>query len=208
MPAKTPNQIVAYNLARIRDEKGWNQDEVVTRLADYGVSITRANYSLMETSWKREDRIRNFDADLIAALAAVFEVPVLWFYLPPDDDEFTYTVGHDLTLEEWLDLAWPLVDIRKAADPVEGAFTRRLLDLSKVANQDAIEVMQQSIQPQVAQAVANAMPTVLQLAKAIEAEYERAQFWLESLRSYLSSDVTDPVWKEALHAFATEGEEE
>jgi transcriptional regulator with XRE-family HTH domain len=79
----TPNQVVAYNLAQARLEKGWTQDEACEALAPYlGTRWSKANYSAAERSVDGT-RIRQFDADEIVAFARGFDLPVSWFFLPP-----------------------------------------------------------------------------------------------------------------------------
>lgn len=83
----TPNQVVAYNLRRARLLKGWSQEQTARRLAPHlGVRWSRASYSLAERSFERPDRIRNFAADEVVAFALTFDLPILWFFFPPDVD--------------------------------------------------------------------------------------------------------------------------
>jgi len=80
----SPNQVVAYNLALARAHKRWTQAEATTALEPYlGVRWSVVNYSAAERSVAGE-RIRNFDADEIVAFARAFELPVTWFFMPPD----------------------------------------------------------------------------------------------------------------------------
>ena len=79
----TPNQVVAYNLARAREWRGWTQEQAADALAPYlGNRWSKANFSAAERSVAGK-HIRNFDADEIVAFARAFELPVFWFYLPP-----------------------------------------------------------------------------------------------------------------------------
>ena len=83
----TPNQLVAYNLARARRHRGWTQEETVERLAPYlGTKWSTASLSAAERS-VTGGRIKQFDADEIVALARAFDVPILWFLMPPPRDE-------------------------------------------------------------------------------------------------------------------------
>jgi transcriptional regulator with XRE-family HTH domain len=78
-----PNQVVAYNLTRARQDKGWTQDEAADALAPYlGKRWSKASISQAERSIAGRF-IRKFDADEIVAFARAFEVPVAWFFLPP-----------------------------------------------------------------------------------------------------------------------------
>jgi transcriptional regulator with XRE-family HTH domain len=79
----TPNQIVAYNLTRAREWKGWTQDQVAEALAPYrGKRWSKASVSQAERSIAGKF-IRNFDADEIVAFARAFDLPIGWFFLPP-----------------------------------------------------------------------------------------------------------------------------
>ena len=80
----TPNQVVAYNLARARALREWTQDQARSALAPYlGVEWSKANYSAAERSMDGV-RVRQFDADEIVAFARAFELPISWFFMPPD----------------------------------------------------------------------------------------------------------------------------
>ncbi|HVA43780.1 MAG TPA: hypothetical protein VNF50_09865 [Acidimicrobiales bacterium] len=80
----SPNQVVAYNLARARAYREWTQDQAREALAPYlGVEWSKANYSAAERSMDGV-RVRQFDADEIVAFARAFRVPLAWFFLPPD----------------------------------------------------------------------------------------------------------------------------
>lgn len=91
----TPNQIVAYNLARARALRGWTQEVAANHLAKFlalHAKWSRATFSVAEQSVKGV-RIREFTADDIFAFARAFELPVTYFLLPPPGvDRFT-TVG-------------------------------------------------------------------------------------------------------------------
>jgi hypothetical protein len=79
----TPNQVVAYNLAQARLEKGWTQDQACEALEPYlGSRWSKANYSAAERSVDG-NRVRQFDADEIVAFARAFDLPVTWFFMPP-----------------------------------------------------------------------------------------------------------------------------
>ena len=79
----TPNQVIAFNLAQARLEKGWTQDQACEALEPYlGSRWSKANYSAAERSVDG-NRIRQFDADEIVAFARAFELPITWFFMPP-----------------------------------------------------------------------------------------------------------------------------
>ncbi len=82
----SPNQLVAYNLRRARDLRGWTQEVAAEHLqAHLGERWSRANWSAAERSVDGQ-RVRQFDANEIVAFARTFELPVTWFFLPPGDD--------------------------------------------------------------------------------------------------------------------------
>jgi transcriptional regulator with XRE-family HTH domain len=79
----TPNQVVAYNLARARELKGWTQDQAAEALEPYlGVRWSKASVSQAERS-VAGGFVRNFSADEIVAFARAFDQPVTWFFMPP-----------------------------------------------------------------------------------------------------------------------------
>jgi len=81
----TPNQVVAYNLRRARLLRGWTQEQTAVRLKKYlGVRWSSASYSVAERSTDRPERIRNFTADEIVAFSRTFQLPVTWFFFPPE----------------------------------------------------------------------------------------------------------------------------
>ena len=80
------NQIVAYNIREARQLRGWTQEELADRLEPYlGQRITQAGVSSIERAWDGERR-REFDAHELLIFAMVFDLPILWFLLPPPGD--------------------------------------------------------------------------------------------------------------------------
>jgi hypothetical protein len=80
----SPDQVVAWNLERIRRERGWSQSEAAQALAPYlGHRLSRAAFSQAERSLYSR-KIRRFDADEIVAFCRAFEVPVPYFFGPPE----------------------------------------------------------------------------------------------------------------------------
>lgn len=123
----TVNQLVAYNLQRVRKSRGWPQEVVARQLEHYtGRRWTNASVSAAERSWST-GRSRRFDANELTALAVIFSVPIDYFFLPPDGEEISNlhlrtsvpgdSYPHDnsshrpLFIEEILDLldasSWP-----------------------------------------------------------------------------------------------------
>ena len=79
----SPNQIVAYNVERLRRERGWTAVETARRWgALLGRKISLASYSAMERSVEGR-RIKSFDADEIFSLARLFGVRVWFLFIPP-----------------------------------------------------------------------------------------------------------------------------
>jgi hypothetical protein len=84
----TPNQVVAYNLARARALRGWTQDEAAEKIAPYwGSRLSFASFSAMERSAFRVDRIKVFSADELLALSRAFDLPIGYFFTPPPPSE-------------------------------------------------------------------------------------------------------------------------
>jgi transcriptional regulator with XRE-family HTH domain len=80
----TPNQIVAYNLAKARALRGWTQEEAAEQLAPYwGARLSGASFSALERSAWSVERIKQFSADDLLALARCFDVPLGYFFTPP-----------------------------------------------------------------------------------------------------------------------------
>lgn len=79
----TANQLVAYNLMRIRKSLGLSQEQAAERLEPYlGVRWSKTVYSAAERSYQGK-RIRQFTADELVAMSLAFGVPPVYFYLPP-----------------------------------------------------------------------------------------------------------------------------
>jgi transcriptional regulator with XRE-family HTH domain len=78
-------QLVAHNLTRARRLRGLTQVEVAERLARFtGKKWTQVTVSQAELSVSGK-RVRKFGADELAALARTFDLPMLYFLMPPDD---------------------------------------------------------------------------------------------------------------------------
>jgi transcriptional regulator with XRE-family HTH domain len=77
------NQVVAYNFRAARELRGWTQDHVAYLLAQYlGQQLPKASISAIERSLEG-DRRREFDAQELVAFALTFDLPIVWFLLPP-----------------------------------------------------------------------------------------------------------------------------
>lgn len=79
----TPNQVVAHNLTRAREWKGWTQEQLADALEPFlGKRWSKASVSQAERSVAGKF-IRQFDADEIVAFARALDLPVGWFFMPP-----------------------------------------------------------------------------------------------------------------------------
>lgn len=85
-PVYTPNQLVALNLTRARTLRGWTQAQTCQHLEPHlGVRLSEASYSAIERS-VAGTRIKQFSADELVAYARGFQLPLAWFFLPPEGD--------------------------------------------------------------------------------------------------------------------------
>ena len=90
----TPNQIVAYNVARARALRGWTQAEAAEHLAPFlGAKLSEASFSALERSAWSISRIKQFSADELLALSRGFDLPIGYFFtpLPPEHDAALHT---------------------------------------------------------------------------------------------------------------------
>lgn len=77
----TVNMLAGYNMGRWRRAAGMTQEQVGAELGGW----TKRSVSAAERSWDGE-KVRQFDADLIANLASIYGVPIPAMFLPPPDD--------------------------------------------------------------------------------------------------------------------------
>ena len=83
----TPNQIVAYNVAKARALRGWTQDQAAEALAPYlGAKLSGPSFSGLERSAWTVSRIKQFSADDLLALSRGFDLPIGFFFTPPPPD--------------------------------------------------------------------------------------------------------------------------
>ena len=81
------NEIVSYNLMRARRSQAWTQQDVADLLERYtGRNWSNASVSAAERAWQG-GRPRKFDASELVALSRIFDVPVTYFFIPPDGEE-------------------------------------------------------------------------------------------------------------------------
>ncbi len=80
------NEIVAYNFRAARELRGLTQEETAELLERFiGQRLLQASISAIERAYEG-DRRREFDAQEILAFALAFDLPLLWFFLPPPGD--------------------------------------------------------------------------------------------------------------------------
>jgi transcriptional regulator with XRE-family HTH domain len=79
------NQAVAFNFRLARESKGWTQDETAMHLEKHlGQRLKKTSISAIERSVE-SDRRRVFTVQEVVAFALTFDVPFLWFLIPPPD---------------------------------------------------------------------------------------------------------------------------
>ena len=89
----TANQLVAYNLMRIRKTLGLSQEEAAKRLSPYiGAEWSKTVYSTTERSY-HGNRVRQFTADDLLAFSRAFGVPIIYFFLPPRPEDRAVGTG-------------------------------------------------------------------------------------------------------------------
>lgn len=111
----TPNQLVAYNLARIRREKGLTQEQAAELLVPYvGALWSKTVFSQAERS-VTGTRVREFSADDLVAFSRAFEVPLAWFFMPPDPKSALASESDLLDLLFWSGAGWDAVWSRLGA---------------------------------------------------------------------------------------------
>lgn len=92
-PVLSINQIVSYNLMRARRTHGWTQQDVAELLERYtGRSWSNASVSAAERAY-HGGRPRRFDASEIVAMCKIFDEPISYFFLPPEDEYRNKSVG-------------------------------------------------------------------------------------------------------------------
>ena len=80
------NEIVAYNFRAARELRGWTQEETAHALERLlGQRLPQASISAIERAYEG-DRRREFDAHELLAFALAFDLPLVWFFLPPPND--------------------------------------------------------------------------------------------------------------------------
>lgn len=82
----TASQVVAHNVTRARRLRGLTQVEVAERLKRFtGTNWTQTTVAQAEGSISGT-RVRMFTANELVALAHTFDLPVLFFFMPPENE--------------------------------------------------------------------------------------------------------------------------
>jgi transcriptional regulator with XRE-family HTH domain len=100
----TVNQAVAWNVAWLRRNAGLTQEQLGEL-----IGWTSAQVSEAERSWAGR-RVREFDAQALAAIAAGFGVPLSALFLPPEDEgvySFRDGTGKERGMRDMMRLAIP-----------------------------------------------------------------------------------------------------
>jgi hypothetical protein len=93
------NEIVAYNFRLARELRGWTQEYTAERLEPLlGRRLPQAGISAIERAYGGEHR-REFDAQEIFAFSLAFDLPMLWFFLPPPGDHRTLLRSSNIVSE-------------------------------------------------------------------------------------------------------------
>ncbi len=97
----TASQVVAHNVTLARELRGLTQVQVAERLTRFtGTKWSQATVAQAEGSVSGQ-RIRQFTANELVALARTFDLPVLFFFLPPDDGDGRFATDDAKTGLPW-----------------------------------------------------------------------------------------------------------
>jgi hypothetical protein len=118
----SPNRIVAFNLTRARQLRGWTQGQTAMALEPHlGKRWSKASMSQAERSVAGKIT-RTFDADELVAFSRTFGLPVAWFFMPPTANELREIVGADATTNP----GGELVDLVLGDDATSVALSERV----------------------------------------------------------------------------------
>jgi hypothetical protein len=123
------NQLVAYNLRRVREEWRFTQEQAADRLWEYtGERWSKATFSAAERSYAPGTRTRVFSANEILAFAAAFQRDLGYFFEPPADEDVVIVCDGDarktISRKALVDLARP----SDLASPHHANELRRIAD--------------------------------------------------------------------------------
>jgi len=126
VPVVDTNILVAANLRAIRRHRGLTQSQVADRLAELtGRRLPDASISQMESGGYPSGRRRRFDAHDLVLLGQVFDVPVVYFFLPQP------------TVDDTTERLRGLLGARDNLDPVD----QRLTTLASSTTGDAVATL-------------------------------------------------------------------
>ncbi len=99
----TANQLVAYNLTKAREMRGWTQEEAAEKMEPFiGERWSKNKFSTAERSIAGK-RISHFTADDLDAFSKTFQVPVGFFFLPPAKGSFDGDYANStMSFEYWV----------------------------------------------------------------------------------------------------------
>jgi transcriptional regulator with XRE-family HTH domain len=121
----TANQLIGYNLSRIRRQLGLSQEEAAERLAPYlGTRWSKTVFSAAERSYYG-DRVRQFDGDELLAMSLAFGVPPAYFFVPPRLEDRP----DGAVLASGKDVSWPQLVAALEDGEMRAAYDQRLAEL-------------------------------------------------------------------------------
>jgi transcriptional regulator with XRE-family HTH domain len=161
---QSPNQVIAYNLERLRKERGWTARDTAEQLGNLlGRNISVASYSAMERSVKTE-RKKMFDADEIVAIAAVFKVAIWTLFEPPRESRL-YLPGK----------AWPSLMAERgqmlSAKATPGTVAEQVARLLAQSHK-----LRAAIEESIRMALAKPYPTPIRTLEPATSEAAREEF--------------------------------
>ncbi len=124
----TPNAVIAWNVRRLRRERGWTQAELAERLSERDDKPwTVSMVSDAETAG-RADRDRQFTVNEVSLLARLFQVSVIALFVP--DPAQLVRIGQGVyTREDYVDLV-----LQFPPETMPDGFERRLQNQYAVRN--------------------------------------------------------------------------
>lgn len=183
--------MVGYNLRRARHLRGLTMEQAGEALEPYiGGQWSKSVWSIAETAIGG-GRVRRFDADDIAAFALAFDLPIAWFFMPPDPedvDEGTVIATADAdepraSRDTDVDLAdaFAIAFGRGAASDLWAELDRRTAGLPKRARTRARTVAEDAVwewavrqAPDEVERLRDLLPHVREVANVIEAVVNQA----------------------------------
>ena len=134
----TPNAVIAWNVRRLRRERGWTQAELAERLSERDDKPwTFSMVSDAETPG-RADRNRQFTVNEVSVFARVFQVSVIALFVP--DPAQRVRIGQGVyTREDYVDLV-----LQFPPETMPDGFERRLQNQYAVRNRESTDRLARS----------------------------------------------------------------